>query len=316
MRQLGGFLVIVLRNHEQEESTEVRIGLFLSLVVDQVAVALFAQLACKRCVTNPGTIVCTHLGALMAVDDGCTDGVTSIGLDNLALSQPACNLRVAWQLGTEKVLQLNEVIGRGMEDRIFLDQLYVTLCFADNTMKIKHSSVKFWHSIPGVVCYERSLTKLTVYSQHTPKGLTIPSNNIYFRFVKPSDVEELRALYEECFPVSYPDSWFQDLITKPCFIAYVALVNDRIIGILVAKVVTLGECAAEDRKILDSRFPLSSHVAYILSLGVTEAYRSNGIGSLDELVASDLRTEQQGHRLWAKLVIPRHFQLATLRRLR
>ncbi|OON14619.1 hypothetical protein X801_09588 [Opisthorchis viverrini] len=69
--------------------------------------------------------------------------------------------------------------------------------------------------------------------------------DIYFRFVKPSDVEELRALYEECFPVSYPDSWFQDLITKPCFIAYVALVNDRIIGILVAKVVTLGECAAE-----------------------------------------------------------------------
>ncbi|KER29596.1 hypothetical protein T265_03797 [Opisthorchis viverrini] len=112
--------------------------------------------------------------------------------------------------------------------------------------------------------------------------------DIYFRFVKPSDVEELRALYEECFPVSYPDSWFQDLITKPCFIAYVALVNDRIIGILVAKVVTLGECAAEDRKILDSRFPLSSHVAYILSLGVTEAYRSNGI-------ALQLQSASQNH---------------------
>ncbi|GAA53426.1 hypothetical protein CLF_110192, partial [Clonorchis sinensis] len=30
-----------------------------------------------------------------------------VGLDNLAVSQPSCNLRVAWQLGTERVLQLN-----------------------------------------------------------------------------------------------------------------------------------------------------------------------------------------------------------------
>ncbi|KAG5453176.1 hypothetical protein CSKR_110620 [Clonorchis sinensis] len=31
-------------------------------------------------------------------------------LGNLAVSQPSCNLRVAWQLGTERVLQLNDYI--------------------------------------------------------------------------------------------------------------------------------------------------------------------------------------------------------------
>ncbi|KER33406.1 LOW QUALITY PROTEIN: hypothetical protein T265_12620 [Opisthorchis viverrini] len=33
------------------------------------------------------------------------------GLGNLAVSQPSCNLRVAWQLGTGRVLQLNERFG-------------------------------------------------------------------------------------------------------------------------------------------------------------------------------------------------------------
>ncbi|KAG5447959.1 hypothetical protein CSKR_100925 [Clonorchis sinensis] len=33
-----------------------------------------------------------------------------LGLGNLAVSQPSCFLRVAWQLGTERVLQLNSAI--------------------------------------------------------------------------------------------------------------------------------------------------------------------------------------------------------------
>ncbi|KAG5449895.1 Annexin B11 [Clonorchis sinensis] len=32
-----------------------------------------------------------------------------LGVDNLAVSQPSCNLWVAWQLGTERVLQLNDL---------------------------------------------------------------------------------------------------------------------------------------------------------------------------------------------------------------
>ncbi|KER26351.1 hypothetical protein T265_06396 [Opisthorchis viverrini] len=32
-----------------------------------------------------------------------------LGLGNLAVSQPSCNLRMAWQLGTERMLQLNDL---------------------------------------------------------------------------------------------------------------------------------------------------------------------------------------------------------------
>ncbi|KAG5447535.1 hypothetical protein CSKR_101305 [Clonorchis sinensis] len=33
-----------------------------------------------------------------------------LGLGNLAVSQPSCFIRVAWQLGTERVLQLNDIV--------------------------------------------------------------------------------------------------------------------------------------------------------------------------------------------------------------
>ncbi|KER19633.1 hypothetical protein T265_11645 [Opisthorchis viverrini] len=42
-----------------------------------------------------------------------------LDLGNLAVSQPSCNLRVAWQLGTERVLQLNEAYAASL--LIFLE---------------------------------------------------------------------------------------------------------------------------------------------------------------------------------------------------
>ncbi|CAH8586714.1 unnamed protein product [Dicrocoelium dendriticum] len=111
--------------------------------------------------------------------------------------------------------------------------------------------------------------------------------DLRFRFVLEDDVEELRALYKECFPVTYPNSWFNDLITNPALISFVALANHRIVAILVAKIITLDECSGEDRNILDRSFPNNSFVAYILSLGVSVAYRSHGIASylLDSFVS-------------------------------
>ncbi|KAF8571517.1 hypothetical protein P879_03465 [Paragonimus westermani] len=103
--------------------------------------------------------------------------------------------------------------------------------------------------------------------------------DLLFRFVTKDDIRELQLLYKECFPVTYPDSWFQDLITNPVLMSYVAISNDRIVGVLVAKIVPLEDCSPGDRKILDTCFPLHSNVAYILSLGVTETYRSQGIAS-------------------------------------
>ncbi|KAG5442929.1 hypothetical protein CSKR_104773 [Clonorchis sinensis] len=36
-----------------------------------------------------------------------------LGLDNLVVSQPSCFIRMAWELGTERMLQLNNVLTLG-----------------------------------------------------------------------------------------------------------------------------------------------------------------------------------------------------------
>ncbi|KAK4468450.1 hypothetical protein MN116_007655 [Schistosoma mekongi] len=101
-----------------------------------------------------------------------------------------------------------------------------------------------------------------------------------FRGVSKYDVIKLQSLYEECFPVSYPASWFQDLLNNSNLISIVAVSDDDLVGILVGTVTTLGCCGADDRRLLASSFPLSTSVAYILSLGVTSSFRSKGVASL------------------------------------
>ncbi|CAH8632836.1 unnamed protein product [Schistosoma haematobium] len=101
-----------------------------------------------------------------------------------------------------------------------------------------------------------------------------------FRSVCKYDVIKLQSLYEECFPVSYPSSWFQDLLDNSSLISIAAVSGDDLVGILVGTVTTLGNCSADDNKLLASSFPLSTGVAYILSLGVTSSFRSRGVASI------------------------------------
>ncbi|CAL8070662.1 unnamed protein product [Calicophoron daubneyi] len=106
-----------------------------------------------------------------------------------------------------------------------------------------------------------------------------PSQSVRFRPILAKDVEPLKNLYKECFPVKYPDSWFADLITNPALISFIVISGEDVVGVLVAKFLKLSECGLEDRKMLDLRFPPETCVAYILSLCVTESYRSKGIAS-------------------------------------
>ncbi|CAH8864395.1 unnamed protein product [Trichobilharzia szidati] len=79
---------------------------------------------------------------------------------------------------------------------------------------------------------------------------------------------------------SYPSSWFQDLLNNSSLISIVAILDNDLIGVIVGTVTTLGRCNVDDRNLLSSSFPLSTSVAYILSLGVTASYRSKGVASI------------------------------------
>lgn len=103
---------------------------------------------------------------------------------------------------------------------------------------------------------------------------------VKFRSVKEDDLGVIQSLYKECFPVTYPASWFQDLLTNKNLITIVAVVDDNVIGILVGKLLCLKDCNVEDQNILASSFSVLTHVAYLLSLGVAEGYRTRGVASM------------------------------------
>ena len=108
-------------------------------------------------------------------------------------------------------------------------------------------------------------------------GLT---NNLQLRFLSPNDVDEVKSLCCKWFPIEYPDSWYKDITSSPRFYSLAAVLNNRIIGILIAEVKSISKCNPEDNGILGGRYLKDTRVAYVLSLGVVKEYRKNGIASL------------------------------------
>merc|ERR550517_708077 len=103
---------------------------------------------------------------------------------------------------------------------------------------------------------------------------------LQMRFLSPSDTEQVKVLCRSWFPIEYPDTWYQEITANPRFFSLAATLQGRIIGIIVAETKELGQLAKEDRTILANCFRRGTKVAYILSLGVCEEFRKQGIASL------------------------------------
>ncbi|KAI5697148.1 hypothetical protein M8J75_005889 [Diaphorina citri] len=112
-------------------------------------------------------------------------------------------------------------------------------------------------------------------------------NNLQLRFLCPSDLKEVQALCQDWFPIDYPLSWYKDITSEPSFYSLAALYNGVIIGLIVAEILQYTSLNKEDKDILASSFDKHIEVGYILSLGVSEDYRRNGIASLllDNLIS-------------------------------
>lgn len=111
---------------------------------------------------------------------------------------------------------------------------------------------------------------------------------IQLRFLCPSDIEEVKKLCAEWFPIEYPDTWYQEITSNPKFYSLAATFKSRIVGLVIAEVKLLSSINKEDADILSPQFPQTTQVAYILSLGVVVDFRKHGIASLllDSLVQS------------------------------
>lgn len=104
--------------------------------------------------------------------------------------------------------------------------------------------------------------------------------DLQLRFLSPSDIEHVKVLCREWFPIEYPDTWYQEITANPRFYSLAATLQGRIVGLIVAETKDLGQLAKEDRSILANCFKRGTKVTYILSLGVCKEFRNQGIASL------------------------------------
>lgn len=120
-------------------------------------------------------------------------------------------------------------------------------------------------------------------------------NDVQVRFLCPADVDEVKRLCREWFPIEYPDVWYEEITSSSRFFSLAATLNHDIIGLLVAEVKTKSLCNKEDAGILSFAFGDDSQVAYILSIGVVKQYRRHGIGTLllDSLLSHLTTPEKQ-----------------------
>ncbi|CAF0755985.1 unnamed protein product [Adineta steineri] len=106
--------------------------------------------------------------------------------------------------------------------------------------------------------------------------------SISFRFLRPGDQSEVKSLCCDWFPIEYPDKWYDDIVhdTKYFALAACETGTQRIVGLVIADIVPLGNCNHEDQQILHKSFSLTTPVCYILILGVVKEYRRQGLAGI------------------------------------
>lgn len=107
---------------------------------------------------------------------------------------------------------------------------------------------------------------------------TLDPQAIRLRFLCHDDIDEIQNLCTDWFPISYPNEWYEQIVT-PKYYSLVALYEKAIIGLIVCEIKSYQRLNKEDRDILPATFS-GCDVGYILSLGVHNKFRRRGIGSL------------------------------------
>nr|SVE83265.1 EOG090X0BM0 [Daphnia magna] len=104
--------------------------------------------------------------------------------------------------------------------------------------------------------------------------------DLQLRFLCPSDLDQVKDLCKEWFPIQYPEAWYRDITSDPRFYSLAAVYQSKLVGLLIAEVKQSDAINKEDKGILDGRMYSNCTVGYILSLGVCSTFRRQGVASL------------------------------------
>lgn len=110
-------------------------------------------------------------------------------------------------------------------------------------------------------------------------------DTIRMRYLNPTDLNTIRMLCQEWFPVRYPDAWYETIVNNhnQRFCSLVATINDEIVALLVTEIRCYQNLNYEDFGFLAKHFEHQQdniQVAYILTLGVIKRLRRRGIATL------------------------------------
>ncbi|KAI4559395.1 hypothetical protein MJG53_017921 [Ovis ammon polii x Ovis aries] len=127
----------------------------------------------------------------------------------------------------------------------------------------------------------------------------VPSSalsEVSLRLLCHDDIDTVKHLCGDWFPIEYPDSWYRDITSNKKFFSLAATYRGDIVGMIVAEIKNRTKIHKEDGDILASSFSVDTQVAYILSLGVVKEFRKHGIGSLLlESLKDHISTTAQDH---------------------
>ncbi|KAL6766212.1 hypothetical protein ACKKBG_A35125 [Auxenochlorella protothecoides x Auxenochlorella symbiontica] len=174
---------------------------------------------------------------------------------------------------------------------------------------------------------------------NTPSSILSPGRPLF-----PSDLEQLKALHEACFPIQYEKHYFQNAVhgragmrswaaIHPCRTsgdAEEARSQNQVVGFVIARVNSAWDLTPEEHVGLGLAPTDGTHLLYILTFGVHEKWRRRGLG--DQLVQAlvgysrlnglrciylhTLDQNEAAQRFYrhagfvAKLEIPRYYSLA------
>ncbi|RAL46937.1 hypothetical protein DM860_016571 [Cuscuta australis] len=106
---------------------------------------------------------------------------------------------------------------------------------------------------------------------------------ISYRPIRPSDLEVLEKIHGDLFPIRYESEFFQNVVNGRDIVSWGAVdcnrpndQSDELIGFVTARTLTARDSEVDDLIRFDPLKP-DQTLVYILTLGVLESYRNNGI---------------------------------------
>nr|XP_040046244.1 N-alpha-acetyltransferase 60-like [Gasterosteus aculeatus aculeatus]XP_040046245.1 N-alpha-acetyltransferase 60-like [Gasterosteus aculeatus aculeatus] len=85
-------------------------------------------------------------------------------------------------------------------------------------------------------------------------------SEVQLRFLCHDDIENVKLLCGDWFPIEYPDSWYQDITSNKKFFSLAATFRGGIVGMIVAEIKGRTKVHKEDGDILASSFPVDTQV--------------------------------------------------------